>query len=138
MTVSSALSFNVVVFVLSSEDKMQMLSELIAALVNHRWALEHWSQVKTEPVSGAQDNATHRQTTLTDLPPIGADTKPVTPTSGHGKGGRSPVSVGGQPNHCQTCGALGRRRLNNSIYCKECKPADGDFFEEVMQGLGGL
>lgn len=75
----------------------------------------------------AIEKRTHIQTTLHDLPPISK--------SGFSPSGRTPVNEGGQMNHCHNCGALGRRKLNNSNYCKECKPHDAEFLESVLEAL---
>ena len=67
--------------------------------------------------------------------PLDQFTPPSSDNRANNPAGRTPVAMGGQMNHCLNCGALGRRRLNGSNYCKQCKPHDADFLESVLEAL---
>jgi len=100
-------------------------TEIIDILIEALTQVKAVMVAKNHPPQ-AIEKPTHIQTTLDDLPPI---------VRGFSPSGRTPVIHGGQMNHCHNCGALGRRKLNNSNYCKECKPFDADFLELVLEGL---
>lgn len=103
-----------------------MNTEIIDILIEALTQVKAVIVAKNNPPQAIQ-KPTHIQTTLHDLPPINKEY--------HSLGGRVPVNEGGQMNHCHNCGALGRRKLNNSNYCKECKPYDADFLESVLEAL---
>lgn len=103
-----------------------MNTDIIDILIEALTQVKAVMVAKNHPLQ-AIEKPTHIQTTLHELPPLYK--------SGFSPSGRTPVNEGGQMNHCHNCGALGRRKLNNSNYCKECKPFDADFLELVLEGL---